>query len=229
MAAPAYRSGTAVTNGTTTSCALSLPSGFAANDILVAVVFKENTNAFSATPSGFALVTGGRDTNDGYSVDIYWKRATGSESGSQTFTWSGSVPRSGYLVAISGAITSGNPWDPATLAAWASNSSSGVISANTVTTTVAETLLLGIYTIDNGGTTWTSGSSMTERIDNGDTYLQTVDQAAAGATGTKSATPSNVNIRKALLVPLQPAAGGGGIAAPVILPPAYALQTLLGR
>ena len=207
MAAPAYRSGTAVTNGTSTSCALSLPSGFASNDILVAVVFKENTAAFNATPTGFALVTGGRNTNDAYSVDIYWKRADGTETGNQSFTWTGSVPRSGYMVAISGCITSGDPWDPATLAAWASNSSAGVIDANTVTTTVAETLLLGVYTIDNGGTTWTSGSSMTERIDNGDTYLQTVEQASAGATGAKSATPSNTNIRKALLVPLQPDAG----------------------
>jgi hypothetical protein len=205
MAAPAYRSHTVVTNGTTTSCALSLPSGFAANDILIAVVFKENTAAFSATPSGFALVTGGRDIATGfYSVDIYWKRATGAESGSQTFTWSGSVPRAGYMVAISGAVTRGDPWNPATLAAWA-GSNSGAMSASSVTTTVDDTLILGVYTVDNGGATWTAGSSMTERIDNGDTYLQTVAQSAAGATGTKDATPSVNNERRALLVPIKPA------------------------
>src|SRR3954464_10206246 len=115
MAPPVFGSaGTYPVGGSTTTLSVPVPASVAANDLIIVPVYVEIAHAVTP-PVGFT-----EDSNspaivgapDDHYLHIYWKRATGADSGTYDFTIAAGVTfRVGVAVRITGAITSGYPFD----------------------------------------------------------------------------------------------------------------------
>ncbi len=209
MAAPAFRaSNNAFADAT--SITVTKPAGTAADDILVVGLFVEQTSVITPA-SGFAEISDATGTQGGssppYKAHMFWKRAGGSEPADYTFTKAGPAREmSIWMAAYSGAITSGDPVDVASF--FASLTSTVSMKANSITTTVDDTMVIFF------GTNFefqraTPPGGMTEREDVDAVYLADVAQASAGATGDKTATLASAQWNTGSLIALKPPAAGG--------------------
>lgn len=89
-----------------TSVTIPIPSGLIADDIIL--IFIETTNGSTvATPSGYTLAGTGTDGSS-TQIHVFWKRATGSESG---FTQTNSDHQSASVILVRGAAKSGTPYE----------------------------------------------------------------------------------------------------------------------
>lgn len=136
--AVAYRNKDVQGNGNGTSVVHSAPAGLADNDIICLFLYKEN-NATVTVPSGFSTPV---VINESTHLWIYysWKRAS-SESGTYTFSWTGSTFRYSTLAAYSGAITSGDPND-ATPTTTSNATETNQITCPSITTVTANCLII---------------------------------------------------------------------------------------
>ncbi len=189
MAAPSFRAAATASGATGSSVTVSKPAGTAENDILVALLYLEHGTATITPPSGWALLRDSLQTGPpsfDYRHVTFWKRAGASEPASYQWSFSASAYREAFIVAVQGCVTSGGPIDVE--AATVNSAQNDAPVAPSVTTTVADTLLVCIYTTANGGNAvWSPGSSgMTERVDSVSMAAYDVVQASAGATGAKT-------------------------------------------
>ena len=111
MAYPVFESYGQIGTGTDYSVDVPYPSTVNVNDILICAVMDADDDSFD-TPSGW-FKTVEFTSHSNMSVAYYWKRATGSETGTETFT---STKNAGQLVAgimarFSGCATSGGAFD----------------------------------------------------------------------------------------------------------------------
>jgi hypothetical protein len=212
MAAPAF--GTSGTYGQTsggnpaTSIGLAVPASVAADDIIVAMIFLDGATAQTITaPTGFTEATDSPAQAANHGGRVFWKRATGADSGTYTFSWGTSQYAEGQAHRFTGAITTGDPFDVTVSAV--DNAFVSTSPAVSDTTTVADTLLLHVATNWSGGT-WTAPSGFTKRMQGGFNVATLSDkaQAASGATGSVTATCSGTDRMTAWLGALKPAAGG---------------------
>lgn len=107
---PAFKASGAYIGGDDhSSVALAYPPNVVANDLLIADIYRETTSA-PTTPSGWQLM---QTVSNGslYRVDRFWKRATGPTSGTQTFTWSGTLWSDAVMHSYSGVVTTGTPFE----------------------------------------------------------------------------------------------------------------------
>ena len=176
--------------GSTDSLTVTLGSAPAAGDYLVLVAVSGPTNTLN-TPSGFTQTYG-----DGALYGVFTKVATGSEGTSFTVS---NFDTAGILFAFLITGVAGAPLD---VSAMATNTNSGP----SVTTTVANDLILSIYikTNDNAATTVPTGFTLLQNdqinAKNGGPIRCTVAygaQSAIGSTGTfgwstASGTASNL-------------------------------------
>ena len=186
----------------TTSCALNKPANVKANDLLIAALCIELaaptvtapdstwTLIYSSTPSG---------TSRTHRQITYWKKLDAADEGTSSWTW---TVTTGYEWA--GCIVAyRNAAPPVTSAASTTNSSSASATAPTVSTERANAMVLHVAS-NMYGTTWTPPSSpqqYTERVDvrsstgtsNISLTLSESLYAAAGATGTVTATAANAD------------------------------------
>lgn len=193
MAAPAYRSITSQGFGFNNEMTCTPPSGLANDDILLALVHKQNTDAIT-TPSGFTLKgTLSAVSANPFEGRLYWKRAA-SESGNYSFTWTNEAQCQGFVVAVSGCIATGDPFD--VFANGLRDDSTASTTPNgSLTTTVVDTLLVWMSENRFGGP-WTAPTGFTERFDNGASgVINFCDlvQAAIGGTGTLNTNSSAGN------------------------------------
>ncbi len=209
--APAFRASTTAGNGAGTSVVVTKPTGTVQDDILINLLYLENTADTITAPSGWTELTacGGNQTGPtpDFRVKVYWLRAGASEPTSYTWSWTNSVWRTATMAAFSGAITTGDPTDGCSFNASATSSTS--MTATGITTTVADTLVIFLGTEFDGSPTATPPSGMTERVDFANVYLADVAQASAGATGNKTATLSAAAWNTGSLTALKPPGGGG--------------------
>lgn len=149
MTAPLWRSQNTFNSGTGT-VSTTLPTGFAADDILILAVRGEEADSGTAiaTPSGWTkigseVVSGSGST--GSRLAVFWKRATGSET-TLTIADSGANTET-TMHAISGCITSGDPVN-----AFATTADDGTadtsLSLDGITTTEDDTLV--VFVAANG-------------------------------------------------------------------------------
>lgn len=110
VAANFQTKGTVVVGSSAATVSPGYPSGLQANDIIIAEIYLEST-ATVTPPSGFALFETVTNASVGFRVNRFWKRATGSETGTGTFTWTGATWRDGYMWSVRGAATSGTPFE----------------------------------------------------------------------------------------------------------------------
>lgn len=215
MAVPTFvAAGTSVINSATASIAFPVPAGVAANDIVLAHLYKEN-NAAVTPPAGFTQVgtPAAVTTGNAQWHYLFWKRATGADSGTYTFTWTGSTYNSGQTGAYRGCITSGTPVELSTSAV---NTTSTTTTPNlSFTTTGADRLLVWAGT-NFSESNWTAPTGFTLRGDSTAIVqaFATRNWPTAGATGNVSGTSSTSNTNTAWLTALVPVASGSTTVAP---------------
>ncbi len=104
---------------TSASFNIAVPSGVAANSLITAHIYKESSEAVTP-PAGFTEAVGSPVNTSGASSHyhhLFWKRATGADSGSYTFSQaSGSIYREVVAIRWEGVIQAGLPWDFVTFA-----------------------------------------------------------------------------------------------------------------
>ncbi|MEO5664034.1 MAG: hypothetical protein ABIR39_12190 [Nocardioides sp.] len=178
----AYRSSTIHPGATTATPAYAVPAGAAADDIAVVGMFTQDAGAITP-PAGFTLKYDSGIVN-AYRHVIFWKRLTGADSGSYTFTMAGSSYCEGTCVLFSGRATTGDPFTATDSATDPSNTAITV----TALTAAASDDLVGFAHQFNGGA-WTPPSGMTERQDaSASSTLDTADAVTAGSTGNMTFT-----------------------------------------
>lgn len=106
-----YRSHSNTGNSTSsTSRAPAVPTGAAAGDVVVVFLHRwESINPVVTAPSGFtrkAQYTAG----DGVAkIDVWWKRLTGSDAGTYSFSWTGSMFAAAHAICMTGVVSTGDP------------------------------------------------------------------------------------------------------------------------
>jgi len=204
VAAGAVASG----NGTITP---ALPSGIATNDILLLFLETSNQAISISNQNGgtWTAVTnspqycGTAAGTTGARLTAFWSRYNGTQ-GAPTASDSGDH-QLGRIIAIRGAVASGNPWDVTAGGVEAVDDTSGSIPG--ATTTVADTLVVTAIATslpDASSTSkfsgWTNANltSLTERTDNsvkdgngGGLAIATGVKATAGAYGNTAVTLAN--------------------------------------
>jgi hypothetical protein len=209
--APAYGSATSAANASAGAASLSIarPASTASGHFLVAGITVDGGSGTTITPpAGWTLIRRQNSTTaTNVSIATYY-RVAGSEAGPYVWTFSPSVRASGGIIRFTGVdnsnpinVSNGNAGGPGT-----------ALSATQVTTTVANTALVGFLGTDTGATfTASGGTPLTERIDvrntnagGPSTWGANATQASAAATGNKTATASLSAPWVAQLVALRP-------------------------
>ena len=136
-----------------TSITISTPGGTSEGDLLIAAVVTDgDTSASLALPLGEGWTLINLDKN-GATLGVWWKLADASESPSHQFTWSGNIQAYGWIMRFTGH----DPTGPINASAVQSGNS-GSPTSPSVTTTVANTMVVRIggfddddVTVDNPG------------------------------------------------------------------------------
>jgi hypothetical protein len=166
-----------------------VPSGAAADDIMVIFMYRESLGA-APTCTGFNKPSNGATgfdelANTSHAFYVGWKRLTGADSGNYTVSFGGgSVATELFCFRVTGCPTTGNPFD--VIATGTANSTAA--PSVSVTTTVENELLLYGATNFTGGSYTPSG--YTERFDGDDCTGGTQPMGSAGSSGSKFATCS---------------------------------------
>jgi hypothetical protein len=207
-----YRTGTSTENvNGSTSVAMTVPSGVAVGDLLVADVDAAGTGAITPPAGWTSIFTGAGFTT--YST-FHYRVATAADVAGASYTWSLGTTRKavGRLMTYVGVDTTAIG-TPATNGA----NSGTTITYTGVTTSAANSLVvIGAAALNGSGTisltppagtttrfnVATSGSGSQLRGSNGDFV-----QATAGATGNKTGSISPTNAWGTAMVALKPAAG----------------------
>jgi hypothetical protein len=203
---------------------INKPTGTVQDDVMIASIGVRPETATITAPSGWALVRRINNTTATQnSLAVYYKVAGASEPASYTWTIPSHTGAAGGIQTFSG-VNTADPIDveDGQTTAW------GLVHATpSVVTTVADTMLVTSHTFSSPAT-WTPPSHMTERIDvsggNQATEGNYVLQAAAGATGTKTAYAStDDDVGNAHILALKPARtttiGDGTDPGPVTIAP----------
>lgn len=189
------------------SVATAVPAGAAADDIVIAGLarWQPGSNPAVTPPAGFTLITPQLSTTD-FKVDLFWKRLTGSDAGSYTFSWTGSMWSTVQAVALTGRVTTGDP---------VGSNNAGVTGATTTVTTASVTpayadpdLVWFLYS-DATATAHNPPTNFTERTDNNAAEMATRDGTGLGS-GTFSAVGATIGggTYGARLIAVEPAAVG---------------------
>lgn len=214
-AAVAYRDVGTGSSGGATTVVVSKPTSTATDDVMVAVIaVRGGTAVTGVTSPGWTQInTLASGTSSGVRSAAFYRVATALESSSYTFTLAPATSQkaSGIIVSYSGVDTA-SPIDASNVQANATATTT--MTAPSITTTVANTMLVALYSVA-ANTNLNAGSSMTIRSSINATGSPTTGrstsgaqdalQTAVGSTGTKVMTGgSGVSIGH--LIALKPAA-----------------------
>jgi hypothetical protein len=192
MTGPTVGAVSYLTSGTDTIGSVPVPSGVAADSIVLVVLYRgaDGPQAYESLtlPDGsWSLATHNPGATTGtfhcFYMDVAWKRATGADSGTYDFSWASSRFRVGFALRIDDCATSGTPFEDDDGAT--SSSASTDTPAVSVTTTGADRLLVwagGSWTVG----AWTPPSGFTDEADTDFDLLHgaSLAQASAGSSGS---------------------------------------------
>lgn len=212
MAAPTFVDAdvhTAFGGGTSVAFDWGTVTGEADDDISLAYIYRESTAAYTATPSGWAQVSGFPiDVDTGgfhYRADLWWRRRSG-DTGSATWSWSGSAWR-GLIGAVwRGAITTETPIVTVSLD---EETAQNTQPSNPGLTVARANSALLFFVWNFNGTTATAPSGFAERLD-ADAFVFDDLTVTPGATGAVSATLGDPEYAFSALLELASEAAGGG-------------------
>jgi hypothetical protein len=190
---------TAVNATAATSLRLARPDGVVAGDVLVScVTLNGGTVSSSGAPAGWTSLASLTSLANP-KVYGYYKVATGTEPADYSWTTS-STTGGGVIARYSGAAGPDTP---------SSTASGGAASSGTVgqvTTTTANTMLVGCMGLNSASATLSSPAGMTEVVETGARRFELADglQPTAGGSGTKTWTFSSAREWAGWLVALRP-------------------------
>lgn len=155
------------------SRAATVPAGAAVGDVMVAFLECWNAAVTALTPpTGFTQKgTSGSDgctfsSGDGQArCYVFWKRLTGADTGSYTFSWTGSKWATLQVMGFSGCVASGDPFDA--VATPVTGTFGSITSMSLTTTDAAGVLLYTIYNDSSGTHTPPTGFTETADVDSG--------------------------------------------------------------
>jgi len=189
------------------------PSTVNANDILICKIGQNITGQSWSTG-----VSGWVEIYDASWGCVYYKRATGSESGTAKFTSTKSNVQSAVIYRFSGCITTGTPYEQnANRAALDNNVDIPDLAGDTTgpnRLVIATVQITDDLYSNTGATNYTSQDEQVSSVNLGSAnHLWTVAQAAAGRPGADSygielTGYDDMTINVMALIPV-PAAGGG--------------------
>jgi hypothetical protein len=206
-AATGSASGT--TGGAATSFTIAMPTGVKQGDIMVAAITAVGGTGETLTSTGWTSIN---RTNSGTALaqEVFWKYAGASEAGPYTFNLSASNKASGVILAYTN-VASASPIDVSS--GGITTSGTTTITAPSVTTTVANDMLLGFFghvgdytdtavsfsSIEATAASTGNGASSRTRTSGSDALL-----GAAGATGSKTETTATAGANIGQLVAIKP-------------------------
>jgi hypothetical protein len=223
VSAPTFVAAGTVTSGTG-AITPALPSGIATGDILLLFLETSNQAISINTPNGGTWTavtnspqsTGTAAGSTGARLTVFWSRYNGTQ-GAPTTSDSGDH-QLGRIIAVRGAVASGNPWDVTAGGVEAASDTSGSIPG--ATTTVANTLVVAAIATslpDSSTTTdfssWTNSNltGLTERTDNttssgngGGLGIATGTKATAGAYGNTAVTCASSAYKGMMSIAIKP-------------------------
>lgn len=190
--------GTNVSLNSIESPLLSVPyySGLAANDIGFVQIggYVGGAGGFTfPTVSGWTLIDDQQASPGQTHQAVYWKRLTGSESGTEDFqlvTTSESNIATAVMFGIRGCVTSGTPYEDQDVASGTDAS----MTAATITTLGSNRLVLRIHMDADAGSSsvpasWTQRFEVVETAANAmTTALDTIAQSSAGTVSASTRT-----------------------------------------
>jgi hypothetical protein len=193
-------------NPTSTTLSLARPAGATAGDVMLAAVTLRGSATITAPP-GWTLVR--RDDANYVLQAVYVGVAGAGDPSSWTWGFSGSVPAAGGILDYAGVNTSA-PVD--VHGGQVTTGATTTITAPSITTTTAGDEIIGLFGI-GGGNAISPPAGMVERAEAvssagslHDTWEGSdFSQAAAGATGTKTAQATVAHPSVGQIVALRPA------------------------
>lgn len=201
----AYRSSDGTLNASSNSVTVTKPASTADGDIMLALIYVNDATATITPPTGWTIIDTINTTITAKET-LYWKRAD-SEGASYIFNFSVTTRNRGSIHSFTG-VANSLPYNAHSVQG---NDSGTNAIAPTITSVVDNSLIVFLCGQDSALTsTYTPPSGMTERYDSGGASAQEVADvilATAGATGTKTATPTDTTDQNAgFLVALTPQA-----------------------
>jgi prepilin-type N-terminal cleavage/methylation domain-containing protein len=182
-----------------TSVTVNAPVGLAPGHfMLAACVVDADATTTLAAPAGWTLVGRIKDSTNTVTTGVWWKFATASEAASYQFTWTGSRKAYAWITRFTGV----EPSAPINVSGTTTGgSASATPSSPSVTTTVANAMIVriggfddGDVNVDNAGVTGhtsltadesDAGASATNPVSGAAAYVL---RASAGSTGTANFT-----------------------------------------
>lgn len=200
------------------SFAISVGGPAQANDIQVVGIRKENA-ATITPPDGSWTLLDSEVTNvtTESALWVYWKRCTGADSGTYTFSWTGSVFCTAVLAAFRGCETSGSPWVDHAIKRNPGNGSA--LISETVNSYSGGAGYSVVSTWATASRTWTAPSGWTRLNQLGDTVHGYKESMPSSTTGSIDWTGSGNDYYKMFLGVLGPPGfrGSGGPATYAII------------
>jgi hypothetical protein len=181
--------GTPTNTGNDISTSARAPAAMAgtlANDIAVVFLSRWQTSAKTAVtaPSGFTTSGIVYHSGDGNAdIAVYWKRLTGTDSGTYSFSWSGAFYAHANCLTFRGCVTTGDPIEAIT--SW--SGTAGTFGTTSIAVVTAAALLWKGYNDTNG--THLPPGGFTEIAD---TDCGTAAYRLPGAPGNYSAVGATV-------------------------------------
>ncbi|HXG02422.1 MAG TPA: PQQ-binding-like beta-propeller repeat protein [Candidatus Binatia bacterium] len=219
-AAIAFRSAASVDrNGSAGSITISRPPGTQKGDLMVAVIAVVPSSVTVTAPGGWSLVNRQTNTNgNSNALAVYYKVASAAEPASYTWTFSPNNGNAGGIMTFSG-VDNASPIHAA--AGQLTTSASTSIAAPSVTTTVADTMIVTGHEYA-ASRRWTAPAGMTEAFDvasravNSNGGVSTIgsymSKPAVGPTGTLVATTGgNADTGAGITVALKPVVCGAAV------------------
>jgi len=169
--APTFNAAGAIAASATSGASITpaLPAGFAADDIHIIVAHHSGSVDFT-TPSGWTKITALSGTNTSAQiVAVFWRRAVGGDTAPAiAMASSVSTVRIARCYGFRSCITSGDPWDSGSGAGPTklNNAASATVSTTSITTTVANCLVLffDLYEDDPSARSLPSGYTVTGTV-----------------------------------------------------------------
>ena len=206
LANVAYVSNGGESEASGTSVTANVPSGVVNGDLLIAEVFAKSQSAAMPAQTGW---TNALDYQASYPAHlaIYYRYAS-SEPASYTFTAAASsVYTSAVILRITGAVTSGNPFDAIGSGSDVPGTAATAVAAS-ITTVTANTLAIQFIGLTDGSLTVSSYPSGYTGVDGGALVFAYKSFVGPGATGTATTTFSANAAGGTVLAAVKSAAGG---------------------
>ncbi len=205
-AAPSFRAAASRARGGDVDITILRPAGVVADDVMVASIAVRGGSSTTITPPAGWTTVNIIDNGTTIRLAIYTRVATAAEPADYTWAFSAQVASSGGIQAYSGVDTV-SPVDDAAGQATPNGTSHATPS---ITTTSSNSMLVASFTAAPE-VRWTPPAGMTERFDiragggagSGTSGTDQV-QAAAGATGAKTATSDVAGVGVTHLLALRP-------------------------